>query len=387
MKFLFLIFSALRHKPVRTGLTLLSTMAAFLLLGVMQTIGFALSHPSPAFGSDLFVVTNKASLGVPLPYSYLADIQATPGVAQVSTEDTIGTYYRDPNNAVYAEVMDPAAYFAMNRAHLTITDSELKAMGDTRTGAIVGPALAEKYGWKAGDLVTLRTNGNYIQKDGSVDWTFKVVGIAKMGSPDDLREYGERFLVQYAYVDEARALNKGRVGMFTFQPQASADAQQVAQAIDAHFANSSFETRTQPVRDFLTMLIKQMGDVGFVINAISAAVLVTLAFMTANAMMHTFHERIPEFAVLKSIGFSDRLVASLIIGESVLSCALGACAGIGAACLLLPLLKKTINRGDLSPTALLPALAIALVLAIVVGLIPAWRAQRLQIVDALAGRH
>lgn len=386
MKYAFLIFSALRQRLGRTILILLSMTVAFLLLGVMETVSYALSHPTPAFGSDLLVVTNKTSLSNSLPYADLNIIAAMPEVSMVSTEDTIGGYYREPTQPVFAEVMDPTAYFSMNRDHLSITDEQLKAMGETRTGAIIGPTIATKYGWKAGDQVTLRTNGNYIQQNGSVDWTFNIIGIAKITNADDLQEYGNRFLVQYAYVDEARAFNKSRVGMFVVKPAASVSTDTLSNLIDTRFANSSFETKTLPLRDFFLMLLKQLGDIGLIINAITAAVLATLAFMTANAMMHTFHERTPDFAVLKAIGFSDRLVALLIVAESIVICGIGAAIGIGGAFLLLPMLRQVIHRVDLSPTALLPGVGIALVLAIAVALVPAIRAQRLQIVDALVSK-
>jgi putative ABC transport system permease protein len=309
-----------------------------------------------------------------------------PEASLVSTEDTIGAYYREPTQPVFAEMMDPAAYFAMNRDHLSITPEQLKAMQETRTGAIIGPTIAAKYGWKVGDVVTLHTNGNYIQQNGSVDWAFNIIGIAKISDGDNLAEYGNRFLVQYAYVDAARAVNKSRVGMFVVKPSPSVSTDTLANLIDTRFANSSFETKTLPLRDFFLMLLKQLGDIGLIINAITAAVLATLAFMTANAMMHTFHERTPDFAVLKAIGFSDRLVALLIVVESLVICGIGAAVGIGGAFLLLPMLRQVIHRVDLSPVALLPGVATALVLAIVVALLPALRAQRLQIVDALVSK-
>jgi putative ABC transport system permease protein len=386
MKYAFLVFSALWQKPGRTVLTLLATAIAFVLLGVMETVSYALSHPTPAFGSDLLVVVNKTSLATPLPYAYLHTLEAMPEVSVVSTEDTMGGYYREPSQPVFAEVMDPAAYFTMNRDHLSITDEQLKAMEATRTGAIIGPTIAKKYGWKVGDLVTLHTSGNYIQKNGSVDWTFSIIGIVKISSADDVTEYGNRFLVQYAYIDAARAFNEARVGMFVVKPSASITTDGLARLIDGRFANSSFETKTIPLRDFFVMLLKQLGNIGFIINAITAAVLATLAFMTANAMMHTFHERTPDFAVLKTIGFPDWLVVSLILAESVVMCGIGAAAGVTGAYLLLPMLRNMIHRVDLTPVALLPGLATALVLAIVVALIPALRAQRLQIVDALANK-
>src|SRR5437868_5695441 len=148
MKYLFLVIEPLRYKPVRTALTLLSIATAFLLLGVMRTVGYGLTHPSPAAGSDTLLVFNKSSLGVPLPYAYLNQIKSIPGVGLVSPEDTMPTSYRDPKTRVYAEVVDPTAYFGMLCPHICASPEEIKRFSDTRNGAIVGSKIAARFGWK-----------------------------------------------------------------------------------------------------------------------------------------------------------------------------------------------------------------------------------------------
>jgi putative ABC transport system permease protein len=264
MKYLFLVIESLRYKPARTILTLLSIAAAFLLLGVMRTVGYGLGHPASAAGPEILVVFNKSSLGVPLPYAYLQQIQAIPGVGLVSPEDTMAASYRDPKTRVYAEVVEPNAFFGMFCPHLCVSPQDMKSFSDTRNGAVVGPKIAAQFGWKPGDLVTLRTSGNYAQRNGSVDWTFNIVAIATTPSADDLQKYGNRMLVQHAYIDEARAFNRGKVGMFSVAPQAAVNADQIARAIDARFVNSAQETRTMPLRQFFTLLLKQLGNIGFI---------------------------------------------------------------------------------------------------------------------------
>ncbi len=387
MKFAYLVWKSLWYKPGRTVLTLLSMLAAFVLLGVMQTVGYSLSHPSPAFGSDTLIVFNKSSLTQPLPYAYRQDLTSIPGVAEVCVGDSLVGYYRDPKKPIGVTAVDIASYFAIRRNDIEVSDAQLKAMASTRDGAIIGPVTAKKYGWKVGDLVTLHANGNFVRRDGSVDWPFTVVGILKVKKPSDQGLFGERIYIDYGYLDEGRMLNKGKVEMFIVQPAASTNADAVARTIDAHFANSPQETRSMPMKSLVMIMLRQIGDIGFIINSITAAVLITLAFMIGNAMMHTFHERIPEFATLKAIGFSDRLVMTLIVSESLMTCAVGATAGIGGAWMLIPLLRKGVQGVDLTPTALLPGVGMALLLAIVVALVPALRAQRLQVVDALAARQ
>lgn len=387
MKFFFLVWSWLWHKSARTLLTLLSITAAFLLLGIMQVVGYALAHPSPAFGADVLAVFNKSSYGLPLPYAYRQEIESMPGVGLVNVVSGIDGYYREPENTIHADAVDPRAFFAIQSDQIAVSDEQLKLLEKTRTGAIVGPKIANKYGWKIGDLITMHANGNYIQTNGSLDWTFSIVGIFTVKNPDSMDQFGNRIAFQYAYLDEARLWNRGKVDMFMVKPAAAADAGRLADALDARFANSSYETRSMPMKALVLVILKQLGDIGIIINSITAAVLVTLAFMTGNAMMHSIHERIPEFAVLKALGFSDRLVSMLIAGESLLLCSLGAAAGIGAAYLLIPVMRKSLHVIDLSAVGLLPGVIMALILAVLVALTPAWWAQRLQIVDALAARH
>jgi putative ABC transport system permease protein len=359
-------------------------VAAFLLLGVMQTVGYALSHPSPAFGSDILAVFNKASYSLPLPYAYRQAIESMPGVALVSVSGHVSGYYRDPKNSLTAEAVDPAPFFTMRSDQIGVSKEQLHSLETTRIGAIAGPRIAQKYGWRIGDHIYLHADGKYIRRNGSLDWPFIIIGIFKVKDPAAMAQLGDRFEFQYAYLDAARMLNQGKVDLFLVKPAAGMPAEQIAQAIDARFANSPYETRSTPLRALAVVILKQFGDIGFLIDLITAAVLGALAFMTANAMMHTFHERIPEFATLKTIGFSGGLLAILIVAESITTCALGAAAGIGGAYLLLHLLKNSLNAIDLSPVGLLPALAFALILAVAVGLIPGWRAQRLKIVDALS---
>ncbi len=387
MKYFFLLWRSIWHRPVRTGLTLLSLMTAFLLLGVMQTVDHALSNPSPAFGADIVVVMNRSSYGLPLPYAYRAGIKSTPGVGLVSVNTVVDGYYRDPKDTIQADAVDIKPLLEMRSAQIGITAEQMKELESTRTGAVVGPKVASKYGWKAGDRITMQGNGKFIQQDGSVDWTFTVVAVLNIKDPGMMSQFGSRILFHHAYLEESRLLDKGKVDLYLVKPKQFSDAGQVSQAIDARFANSSHETRSAPLQVLALTILKQVGNIGLVIGSITAVVLATLAFMIGNAMMHTFHERIPEFAVLKTLGFSDRFVALMTVGESLLLCALGAGAGLGIAYMMVPVFNKKLHVVELSQSGLWPGVVMAAVLAVLVALIPAWKVQRLQIVDALAGRR
>jgi len=159
-----------------------------------------------------------------------------------------------------------------------------------------------------------------------------------------------------------------------------------AAAIDALFANSSNETTTQTEQVFAQSQIKQVGDINLIANSIVGAALFTLLFLTGNTMMQSVRERVPELAVMKTLGFSDRKLLTLILLEAGFLCVVAGLIGLGLARVAFLMMGSLL--GALSPTALVmeTGLAIAVLLAVVSGLPPAWRSTRINIVDALAGR-
>jgi putative ABC transport system permease protein len=162
---------------------------------------------------------------------------------------------------------------------------------------------------------------------------------------------------------------------------------EISSRIDALFANSPNETKTQPANDFQMAFIKQLGDIGFVLRAILGAVFFTLLFLTGNTMMQSVRERIPELAVLKTLGFGDGRVLRLVLAESLLLCVIAAVIGLGLSFAALPLIKVGLPGIEISPKAIPPGIGVAVVLALIVGTAPALRAMRLNIVDALADKR
>jgi putative ABC transport system permease protein len=177
------------------------------------------------------------------------------------------------------------------------------------------------------------------------------------------------------------------VGWYEVSIADPAQAAPMAEKIDALFANSSNETKTQPAKDFLIAFVKQRGDIAFVLHAILGAVFFALLFLTGNTMMQSMRERIPELAVLKTLGFTDQKVFALLIAESLFLCVSAALLGLGLSYTLLPYIQTALQGVALSGGMLLPGLLVAAVLALVVGLPPAIRANRLLIVDALADKR
>jgi putative ABC transport system permease protein len=387
MKYLPFIWSTLWRKKTRTIFTLLSIIIAFLLFGVLETVDQAFSNPSLGVnGADKLITTNKYSITLQLPFSDLQQIRAVPGVAAVTWITWFGGYYQESKNFIFALPVDTDSYLDLHKDEFIISDRQMTAFRTTRTGALVSAALMKKFGWKVGDKLPLHST-IWTQKNGSLDWTFDIVGSYAPKDPTQASQQATTVLFHYELFDEGRSFGKGNVGWFEERVKDPAQSAAISTKIDALFANSSDETKTQPAKDFTMAFIKQLGDIGFIIRAILGAVFFTLLFLTGNTMMQSVRERIPELAVLKTLGFSDAKVLGLVLAESMMLCGFAAIIGLGLSYGALPIIKQGLQGVELSPRALIPGIGVAVSLALIVGLPPALRAMRLNIVDALAGNH
>jgi putative ABC transport system permease protein len=386
MKYLPLLWAALWRRKARTIFTLLSIVVAFLLFGVFETIDYAFAHPdSGQSGADRLITTNKYSITLSLPSSYTQQIRSVPGVAEATWLTWFGGYYQESKNFIFAVPIDADSYFKVHRQDVTVDPEALQTFEQTRTGMLVNTTLMNKFGWKVGDKLPLHSTIWTRSQDGSLNWTFDIVGtISSTDSSQDATA-----LFHFEYFDEGRSFGKGTVGWYEVSISDPTQAAPVGEKIDTLFANSSDETKTQPAKDFLIAFVKQRGDIAFVLHAILGAVFFALLFLTGNTMMQSMRERIPELAVLKTLGFTDQKVFSLLIAESLVLCVAAAFVGLALsyALFLLPFIQGALQGVELSRGMLLPGLLVAAVLALIVGLPPAIRANRLQIVDALADKR
>jgi putative ABC transport system permease protein len=387
MKFFPLIWATLWRKKTRTIFTLLSIVVAFLLFGVLETVDYAFAHPSTGTsGANLLITLNKYSITLSLPFSDEQEIRSVPGIAEVTWLSWFGAYYQEQKNFVFALPIDIDTYLGIHKGDFVFDDAQMQAFRNSRDGALVNAELMKKHGWKIGDRIPLHST-IWTQKNGSLDWNFLVVGVYDVTDPTQRNQQASTFLFHYEFFDEGRSFGKGTVGWYEERVDDAAQSAAISARIDALFANSSNETKTQPAKDFALAFIKQFGDIGFILRAILGAVFFTLLFLTGNTMMQSVRERIPELAVLKTLGFTDANVLGLVLAESLLLCAIGALLGLAASYGVLPIIKRGLQGVELSPLALLPGIGVAVLLALIVGLPPALRAKRLNIVDALAGQH
>lgn len=382
MKFLPLLWASLWRKKTRTIFTLLSIVAAFLLFGMLQGVNAAFERTADLANVNRLVVVSKISFTESLPYSQMQQIAAVDGVDAVSFNSWFGAYFQDPKNFIFSFPVDPRRHFDMY-PEFKLPEDQLQAFERNRGGAVVGAALANKYGWKIGDRIPLHSTIWTRKDNGSSDWNFEIVGIYTV--PTDVGQENQ-FFFQHENFDEARAFGRGRVGWYIVRIKDANQAAQVGAAIDALFANSTDETKAQSEKEFQMSFLKQLGDINYIVTRILIAVFVALLFATGSTMMQSVRERIPELAVLKTLGFSDARVLTLVLGESVLLCVLSACLGLGIAALLFPALKDVLGLVRLPGEVVAGGLIAAVLLALITGLPPALRARSLNIVDALAGR-
>jgi putative ABC transport system permease protein len=384
MKYLILVWAGLWRKKARSILTMLSIVVAFLLFGLLQGINQGMNSVFQSLNVERLYVQSRISMSDGLPISQLEKIKSVPGVRAVTHWSYVGGFYENAQNSLPVFAIDAATQFAVY-PKIKIPNDQILAMQHARTGAIMGAELAAKYGWKIGDKIPLQSS-IWTKKDGSDAYPVEVVGIM------DISAYNAgsfpAFFINYDYLNEARAFGTGSVLYYIVSIDDPRRGSEIAAAIDALFANSSNETTTQTEQAFAQSQIKQVGDIGLIANSIVGAALFTLLFLTGNTMMQSVRERIPEFAVLKTLGFSDRKVLSLIMLEAVFLCVVAGVTGLGLARMAFGLMGSLF--GALSPLALAQVMAmglgIAILLAVVSGLPPAWRSTRINIADALAGR-
>lgn len=378
-----LVLSALLRKKTRTIFTLLALWAAFLLIGLLQAVNSVLAGGADFLGANRLITQAKTSFTQPLPMRLLPQIEAIPGVERVSHSQFFGGVYQDPKNFFAQFVVNPQR-LRDTYPEWTMPEDQWRAFVSTQDGAIVGKVLADKYGWNIGDIVPLNSF-IWTKTDGSRVWEWRVVGIFS-GRDKEWSDRASLMYLNYGQFDEGRVEGaRGLAGVFVVRVRDPLQSERIAAAVDKQFENSRDETKTQSEQAFQLGFLKQLGDIGFIVNAISGAVFFTILILTGYTMSQAVRERVPELAVLKCLGFTDRTVLVLVLAESLALCLIGA---------LLGMLSATAVLGNLPPEypvhadvrVWVFAAAAVVVLATAVGLPPAWHAMRIRIVDALAGR-
>lgn len=386
MKFFRLVWTGLWRKKARTIFTVLSIVIAFLLFGMLQGIDTTFKQLVNQGRLNVLVTTSPA--GLQLPLADLPRIQAVHGVTQVTYRSLFVGDYQSPRNIVIVVPIDANTFFGEN-SMFVVSPAEREAFLHTRTGVLVSQTLAQRLAWKVGDQIPIHGLLNAQKKDGSANWTFQLVGTYDI--PDNPVRDQPILLMNYPYYDDGRATDRGTVQMYQETITDASQAAAVSNAIDNLFANSPAPTHTDTERATAQGQLAQIGDLDFFVEAIVGAAFATLLLLTGSTLMQAYRERIHEFAVMKTLGFTDGGVSGLVLSEALLLNVGAAVLGLLLARALLGVLGSVTAR--VGATSLhLPwivfavGVGIAVVLALVSALPPAWRARRLSIIDALAVR-
>jgi putative ABC transport system permease protein len=371
-----------RHR-LRAFLMIVCIVTAFAIFGVLASIEHSVDAGQDLAAADRLVVVNKINFTQPLPIAYVDRVRAIEGVQQVTHVNWFGGYYQDPKNFLVALAVDPATYMEVYGAELDISPEARQSLTRERTGALVGEAMARKWGWKIGDNVPI-ANNIFTQKNGARSWDFTVVGIFKGKKP----EVDTNFMVfQYDYFDETRAFGHGQIGWMALRTASPAVNDRVAKTIDQMFANSVYETSTDTEKVLNRAFVAQFGNIKMIMVLVVGAAFVTILLIVGNTLMMSVRERTREIGVLKSLGFPARRILRLVLGEAVLLALIGGLQGLGWAAVFLILVRDSVEgllpQIPISRDVALTGLALMLGFGIVTGSIPALVAMRLRVGVAL----
>jgi putative ABC transport system permease protein len=379
MRFARLILANLFRKKIRLVLTIGSFAVALFLFAFLAVVKDAFGRGADVAGADRLVIINRTSIINPIPLSYRDKIQRIPGVKVVTHDNWFGAIYQDEKNFFPQFVIDPENQRQVF-PELIVPDDQWANFLKDRQGAIVGARTAERFHWKIGDRIPLKAT-----IFGAGNWEYNLDGIYHGKRPQDDET---QFWFQWDYFQEhVPERFKGQAGWYTLRLDSPDDAVRVAKAIDAEFANSPYETKTQTESAFATGWVKQFGNIQFLIVSIGIVVFFTLLLVTGNTMAISVRERTAELAVFKAIGYSDRAVLFFVLAESLVIAIVGGLLGLLLAVVAVPLLAGVLGgmlpKLVLAPSVLVLGLAVAVVVGLASGFLPGVGAMRLRIVHAL----
>ena len=377
MKYLRLITKNLGRNKRRTVLTMLSVSVSVFLLATMQAVIAALGGISNLTGGEYRVVVRRnTSIADSMPEAYGQKIEQVPGVVAACPSNWFGGIYKeDKPKYTFAQFYVDAKNLFDVQFELQISPEEKAAFQQERTAAIAGKKLADKYGWKVGDVIDLK-GAIY-----PLDPRLTLRGIYT--GPQETNFYFHR-----EYVEEAFG-RPGRVGQYRVRIDSPSSAARVMEEIDSMFKNSAAPTKTETEAAFAAALFSMLGNVKGLITGVGLIVVFTITLIGANTMAMSARERFTEVAVMKALGFRPAMILTLMLSEAVLIALLGgALAAVAAKVIyqfvgLGDVLALFLQNFKIRTSTIVLALGASALIGLVSGGIPAWNAARIRIVDGL----
>lgn len=380
-----LILAGLGRRKLRTTFTMSVVIGAFILFGFLMALARAMGMGVALAEADRLVVMHRTSPIEVLPYRYVGEIEAMPGVSRVSHRTWFGGYFREYGQQRPMWVVEPERFLALY-PDLVMAAEQRRNWLERPAGIAVGKPVAAAFGWQAGDRVPLKS---YVwsRKDGSDTWYFTVEAIFDSAEPG---ADTSQILMHFRYFDEARSFGNGSVGMIELAVTRPELADTIAGQIDTAYGNSPRPTRTSSLKGYLQSFAAQLGNINAIATAVLSIVFFTALLVTASTITHSFIERRTEIAVLKTLGFDDLRVLGLILTEGLL---LVVGAGLLGLLIVAPLVEGIgAWVADIFPGLYFDSLDLAYGLLIALGIAlvacawPMWEAARLSIVQGLRAR-
>jgi len=391
MKFLPYVFKHLRKNWIRSASTVVAMALCIFLIGTLQTLLQAFYGGIDRASTERLVTRNRVSLVFNLPIAYEARIAAIPGIRRVAKSNWFGGGIPTPSGAPdmrnffpnFAVEAEP--YLAMWPEY-GLTDAEKQAFFQDLRGAIIGPDIAEKHGWRVGSTFQLESTIPPYRVGRPFE--FVVRGIYRIDRERHPNTSGSMMFFHWKYLYESTGQRAG-VGTFYTQIANPDQAAAVARAIDATFENSDAETKTETEGQFFAGFLAMVGDLALILNSIGLAVAFTILAVSANTMSMSIRERGKEIAVLKTLGFSSSRVLALVLGEALAIGLAGGVLGIGLSVLVLGNVSRVPGLSGfgatmvLSPALLVTMIGLSALIGLLSGLAPAVSAYRANITSML----
>jgi putative ABC transport system permease protein len=362
----------------RSLLTIASIGASMCLLGFLMAMYHAFFFgEASAEGSLRLVTRNRISLATVMPISYQAKIKTIPGVKEIMVYQWFGGVYKEPKNMFARFAVEPDKLFTVY-PEFKIPEDQKLAFQRERTACIVGRKLAERFNLKLGDRMTL------VGDIFPVNLDFYVRGIYDAAENNEIMY----FHLQYLF-DSLGPGRKDFAGTFATIVNSPEDVTRVGQAIDEMFRNATAQTRTETERNFALSFLSFLGNIKMILLSICAAVTFTIILVCANTMAMSVRERVKEVGVLKTLGFTNGAILTIILGEAAFISLLGGILGwiiangLAAGVRQLPAFIDQLATLTIQPPVTVALLVISVLIGVASSFIPAYKASKTTILDAL----
>ena len=380
MKFVPLVWANFVRNRARLTFTLIAVVSAFALYGMLAAIGHYFVGTNRFSTNDRIFIEPK--LSYELPFSYVARVSALPGVlyGRADYGYPMGGYYQEPRNGIDVNFLNMNFSYPVDPSGRFVWDPEsFKQYTADRSGGLVNEAIARQYGWKVGDTVPITLPGA-VRTDGTNVWPVTIRGLWRYRNP---AENARRILLHYEYLDEGRASGRGTIGFMVAILNPGVSPAQMAGRVDEMFMNSAFETESGTQDSLRRDYFKRIGNVTLIADLILIAVFISMMLVSGSSLLQSFTERTREFGVLKALGYASSRICALVVLESTLLMVMGGTLGLGIAWEVVRLGSRQWDDLRIAPGQLLLGVVLMAVMGVAAGLIPALRAHRLQVVDAL----